>query len=98
MRTKGNSNSFLSRAATPGMELWDSNALARWFRADLRLEAAAEVVERDRVDGFVFLALLELDGGLSRIGVTDVLAEAHVVAAVCSWLMYWLPYVVAAIL
>ena len=55
------------------MELLDAAAVARWLHDDLHLESVAKMAEENGVNGDVLLALLNADGGLTRIGVTDVL-------------------------
>lgn len=60
------------------MELYDTNAVCAWLRA-LGLEDPARIAEREGVDGYVLLELIEAgDRGLERIGLTDTLSRAKV--------------------
>jgi hypothetical protein len=59
------------------LDLLDVSAVVRWLRSDVRLEAAAKAAEEHQIDGAILLALLDAEGGLERIGVTDVLDVAR---------------------
>jgi hypothetical protein len=59
------------------MEDMDNAAVTEWLRS-MKLDNAAAICLTHEIDGFVFMALLEEEGGLDSIGITNAFDRAKV--------------------
>jgi hypothetical protein len=59
------------------MEDMDNAAVTEWLRS-MKLDNAADICSTHEIDGFVFMALLEEEGGLDSIGIKTAFDRAKV--------------------
>jgi hypothetical protein len=59
------------------MEDMDNAAVTEWLRS-MKLDNAADICSTHEIDGFVFMALLEEEGGLDSIGIKNAFDRAKV--------------------